>query len=310
MQKTKSCVAKYFCLSATAAVLFLLIFHADSYAQRNFSPGEQVEASPMALKDDQYYKQCTVIKFDQSSNSYFLRCGGTEYTVPPTFVRAARSPIVQSNSQPAKPTFQPKRNSGQFKVGDRVMASVAGLKAERDYQPCTVMGGLKNGAYALRCDPHNGQPTMDFSVRPDWIKPDGNAGPKPLPADCPFNKNYGPVSNTAAASAALFKSVIFEWQRSTQDFYDFGLTFLNFQIVKTFRNAAIGNGRKLVDTAPLGAAIHNVKAKELICQKSSEITKRWVREIEYACYKNASREWVCKNNAPKYLEQTSIPNED
>jgi len=77
---------------------------------------------------------------------------------------------------------------------------------------------------------------------------------------------------------------------------------------RTFKNAAIGRGRKLVDTAPVGATIYNVKAKELICQKSSTITKPELREIEYACYKSEYGEWVCKPGAAKYFEQPSIPN--
>ena len=149
---------------------------------------------------------------------------------------------------------------------------------------------------------------MDYSVKPEWIRVWENASPAPLPAECPFNKDYGKVSAKVPPSANLFKSVIFEWQKSTQDFYDFGLTFLSFQMGKSFKNRAVGNGRKDVDTAPVGAMIYNVKARELICQKSSTITKRWVREIEYACYKSEYGEWVCKNGAPKYLEQTSIPN--
>ena len=199
------------------------------------------------------------------------------------------------------------KNAETFKVGDRVLASVSGLKSDKNYQPCTVTSGLKDNAYGLRCDPHNGQPFMEYSVRPEWLKVWANATPEPLPAECPFNQTYGTVSKNAAA-AALFQSVIFEWQKSTSGFYDFGLTFLSFQTGNSFKNGATRRGRKLVDTAPIGATIYPVKAKELICQKSSTITKRWVREIEYDCYKSEYGEWVCKNGAPKYLEQTSIPN--
>ncbi|HYP25510.1 MAG TPA: hypothetical protein VE262_02220 [Blastocatellia bacterium] len=279
-----------------------------------FRAGDRVLASPSMLKDEKYYRPCTVVKFDRSANAYLLDCEGAEYTVTPDYVRAAKNQTSSEENEPAvveKPKgakAKPDDNAGQFKVGDRVLASVSGLKGDKYYQPCTVIRGLKDNSYGLRCDPRNGQPVMEYSVRPEWIKLWENATPEPLPAECPFNKNYGKVSNKAAASAELFKSVIFEWQRSSSDFYDFGLTFLNFQIGTTFKNAATGRGRKLVDTAPVGATIHPVKAKELICQKSSTITKRWVRDIEYACYKSEYGEWVCKNGAPKYVEQTSIPN--
>ena len=300
--------------AAIAIVAFVCAVQIESAAQGTFKPGEKVLASPSMLKDEKYYKPCTVVKFERSANAYLLDCEGTEYTVPPAYVRAAKNradadeeeptTVEKSKDTEAKPTD----SKGRFKVGDRVLASVSGLKGEKYYQPCTVIRGPKDNSYGLKCDPHNGQPFMEYSVRPEWIKVWANATPEPSPAECPFNKNYGKVSNNAAASAALFQSVIFEWQRSTSDFYDFGLTFMNFQLGKTFKNAATGRGRKLVDTAPIGATIYPVKAKELICQKSSTVTKRWVREIEYACYKSEYGEWVCKNGAPKYLEQTSIPN--
>jgi hypothetical protein len=279
-----------------------------------FRAGEHVLASPSMLKDEKYYRPCTVVRFDRSANAYLLNCEGTEYTVTSAYVRAGKKQTASEENEPAvvnKPKStkaNPVDEDEQFKVGDRVMASVSGLKGDKYYQPCTVIRGLKDASYGLKCDPHNGQPVMEYSVKPEWIKVWANATPEPLPAECPFNKNYGKVSNSAAASAALFQSVIFEWQKSTSDFYDFGLTFLNFQIGRSFKNAATGRGRKSVDTAPVGATIYPVKAKELICQKSSTITKRWVREIEYACYKSEYGEWVCKNGAPKYIEQTSIPN--
>jgi len=305
---------KQFMFAAIAIVALMFVAQLKVAAQETFKPGGQVMASPSMLKDGKYYQPCTVVKFDRSANAYLLDCDGTEYTIPPAYVRAAKNQTEAGEEEPtvvekpkdteAKPTDSKRR----FKVGDRVWASVSGLKREKYYQPCTVIRGLKDNSYGLKCDPHNGQPFMEYSVRPEWIKAGENATPESSPAECPFNKNYGKVSNKTAASAALFRSVIFEWQKSTSDFYDFGLTFLNFQMGKTFRNAATGRGRKLVDTAPVGATIYSVKAKELICQKSSTITKRWVREIEYACYKSEYGEWVCKNGAPKYFEQTSTPN--
>jgi hypothetical protein len=279
-----------------------------------FRTGDRVLASPSMLKDEKYYRPCTVVRFDRSANVYLLDCEGTEYTVPPAYVRAAKNQADADKEEPTtieKPKdteAKPTDSKGQFKVGDRVLASVSGLKGEKYYQPCTVIRGLKDNSYGLKCDPHNGQPFMEYSVRPEWIKVWANATPEPSPDECPFNKNYGKVSSSASASAALFQSVIFEWEKSISDFYDFGLTFLNFQMGKTFKNAATGRGRKLVDTAPIGATIYPVKTKELICQKSSTSTRRSVREIEYACYKSEYGEWVCKKGTPKYLEQPSVPN--
>lgn len=196
-----------------------------------------------------------------------------------------------------------------FKVGDRVLASVLGLKDEKYYQPCTVISGLKDGAYGLKCDPHKGQPVMEYAVKPKWIRVWANATAEPL-HECPFNKNYPKVSNTARASAALFKSVIFEWRQSIADVYDFGITFQDFKMGAPFKNVVIGPGRKRTDPAPLGATIYPVKTKELRCEKGLTITKRYLWEVEYDCYKNAFGEWVCKTGLPKDLKilPQSIPN--
>jgi hypothetical protein len=281
-----------------------LVGTATAAAQTIFKPGDQVEASPMALKDDKYYKPCTVASVDRSGGVYTLNCSGTEYAVPSAYVRAPKAKVADVTTATVAP---PVGNVGQFKVGDRVLASVSGLKGEKNYRPCTVKSGLKDNAYGLECDPHNGQPFMSFSVIPEWIKAWPDATPAPE-IGCPFNKSYGKVNNKAPASAGLFKNVIFAHQNSTQDFYDFGLTFLEFDMGRVFKNRQISVYRRDVDTAPVGTTIHELKAKELICQKSSTITKRWVREIGYACYKDEVGEWTCKNGAPKYLEQTSIPN--
>ena len=42
------------------------------------------------LKDDKYYRACTVVKFDETAKAYNLNCDGTEYGVPPAYVRAAK----------------------------------------------------------------------------------------------------------------------------------------------------------------------------------------------------------------------------
>lgn len=140
--------------------------------------------------------------------------------------------------------------------------------------------------------------------RPSETPGEGSGG-------CSFNKDYRKVSNSAAASAELFKGVIFEWEYSlNKRFRDFGLTFLNFQMGKPFKNRVYPgiNVRKDVDTAPVGATIYPIKTKQLICQKDISITIRWVWEIEYSCFKDKFGQWVCNNNAPKQLEHTSMPN--
>ncbi len=296
-------------LYAAAGLIILMIGAITKVtAQQTFKPGESVLASPTMLKDEKSYKTCTVVTFD--AGSYSVNCDGTEYNVPAAYVRLGNKttvPKVDATVVKVEVPATAAVKRGGFRIGDRVLASVNGLKGEKNYRRCTITGPLKAGAYPLRCDPFNGQPSMDFAVRPEWI----NIWDEPTPApavECPFNKDYPKASSKARPSPALFKSVIFEWQRSVSDFYDFGLTFLDFKMGRSFRNNAFSNGRRDVDTAPIGATIYEVKAKELICQKSSSITKRWIRDIGYACYKGTTGEWECKNGAPKYLEQSSIPN--
>jgi len=296
-------------------VFFGLLLVTQVLAQGGFKPGDKVMASPSMLKDEKYYRACTVVKFESSANAYILDCDGAEYAVPVAYIRVAKNtdkkapaPVNEPNdAKPGATANEAATKGGQIKVGDRVMASVNGLKDEKYYRPCTVTSELKDNAYGLRCDPYNGQPRMDFSVRPEWIKAAGNIPPAPV-VKCAFYKNYPKVTQNSPASAAVFKSVIFHYKESTSDFYDFGLTFLDFGMGKAFKNVVTGR-RLLVDSAPVGATIYPVKTQELMCQKSSTITRRWVREIEYACFKDELNEWVCRGGAPKDLEQpTSIPN--
>lgn len=281
------------------------------WAQGVFKPGDKVLASPSMLKDDRHYRPCTVT--GSTAGAYVLDCGGTEYIVQPAYVRAGQN---TAGDNPPAPSGRPKTGpvtpatGGDFKVGDRVLASVSGLTAQKYYQPCTVTRGLKDNAYGLKCDPHNELPFMDYSVRPEWIKAWPDATPAPKQAACPFKKDYEPVSNRSRASAAVFQSVIFEWRRSTSDFYDFGITFSDFKLGVAFKNVITGPGRKKSDTAPLGATIYPVRTKELMCQKSSTITKRFFREIAYDCFKNDRGEWVCKQGAPRDIDApTSIENQ-
>ncbi|MBP9665320.1 MAG: hypothetical protein KBD94_11920 [Pyrinomonadaceae bacterium] len=289
-------------------VLFLL--PAAIHAQATFKPGDRVEVSPMMLKADRYYQQCRVVNVDPNGSSYTVNCSGTEYVVGKAFVRsAANAPAEPDGNPPAANgtvTGPQPVAAGAYKVGARVLASVSGLKGEKYYRPCTVKGPLKNNAYSLRCDAWRGMLANDFAVRPDWIKTWDAPTPEPA-TDCPFTKAYAKPARNAAPSAALFKSVIFHQQNAVQDFYDFGVTFMTFSLGRVFKNSQVSILMRDVDTAPLGTTIHDVKTREMICQKSSTIIKRWIRDIGYACYKDGTGEWACKNGAPKYIEQTSIP---
>lgn len=194
---------------------------------------------------------------------------------------------------------------GKYKAGDRVECQpVPKIGAYRKGNVVTI---LEDGRYRVRFDDEPLYPE-GIICEAEYMRP--SSGAAPPPAECPFNKSYGKVSDKAAPSAELFKSVIFEWQKSTSNFYDFGLTFLSFKMGAAYKNKVYPgiNVRKDVDVAPVGATIYPIKAKELTCQKDVTITKRVVLEIEYSCFKNRTGEWVCYNGAPNYLERTTITN--
>ena len=296
--------------SGLALVFFGLLLTAPgaARAQGDFKPGDAVMASPSMLKDDKYYQSCTFVRYD--SGAIVVNCGGTEYLVSAAYVRTGSSstnkPAVEKNATQT-PAATAKKKDGEFSLGDRVLVTVSGLKREDNYQPCTIIGELKDNAYGVRCDPKGQYPIMEYSVRPEWVKFWPNATPEPALPECPFTKDYPKVSHSAPASAALFKSVIFHYQQSISDFYDFGITFLDFKMGRTYKNVFSVNTGKTVYNAPLGATIYAVKTKELMCRKSLKITQKWVREVDYGCYKNKYNEWECAGYTTK-SENTSFPN--
>lgn len=128
---------------------------------------------------------------------------------------------------------------------------------------------------------------------------------------CSFNKNYVKVTNGAAASADLFKGVIFEWEYGlNKRFSDFGLTFTNFQMGSPFKNRVYPGieVRRDVDAAPAGATIYPIKTTMFTCQKDISITIRRDWDIEYTCFRNEVGAWVCANKAPKLMQSTTLPN--
>lgn len=293
---------------SSALVLLVLVLMTPTVerAQGTYKPGDAVMASPSSLKDDKYYQPCTFVRYE--SGSIVVDCGGTEYLVSSAYVRpgkaAANTPAPE---KPARQTVAMAKKDGEFSVGDRVLVTVSGLKREDSYQPCTVISELKDNAYGVRCDARGAYPITEYAVRPEWVKYWPNATPEPRLPDCPFTKDYAKVSHSAPASAALFKSVIFHRQQSNSDFYDFGITFLDFKMGRTYKNVFSVSTGKSVYNAPLGATVYSVKTKELMCRKSLKITQRWIHEVEYGCYKNNFNEWECAGY-PTKLEQTSFPN--
>ena len=105
----------------------------------------------------------------------------------------------QTPNAPAENTKNSVKNDGQFKVGDRVQASISGLNDEKDYQPCTIIRDLQHNSYGVGCDPWRGQPYMEYSVLPSWVRPWANA----TAANFPIEKLRVDDNDTVLADRAL-----------------------------------------------------------------------------------------------------------
>lgn len=278
-------------------------------SQGTFAPGDKVMASPSMLKDDKYYRACTVVKFDETAKAYNLNCDGTEYYVPATYVRAAKpAPEPQqktpdANQEPAgddPPLTDPANNrtpakyrAEKFKVGDRVMASPRMLKDQKYYQPCTVTSVIPPNSYGLRCDPFNGISYEDYSVREDFVRPGLNAPAAPV-LECSLEQPPAVDIKTAPASAAVFKRIIYEWEAARESRTRVGLKFESFEIGRTFRNVYVNSKNGLIaEGFPQNATIYPVKTKFVLCVEGTDLNKRTVVEIGNYCGKNRFGEWSC-----------------
>ena len=135
--------------------------------------------------------------------------------------------------------------------------------------------------------------------------------------DCPMDEPPGQVTKTATASAQVFKRVIYESmaakvnEKSIGAPKKIGLTFLEFDMAKAYRNTLTGDrfgDRRLHDGAPVGAMIYPVKTKYLRCELYDREINGYVRQTNYACFKNRDGEWDCPvDSVTKTLERKTIP---
>ncbi len=120
--------------------------------------------------------------------------------------------------------------------------------------------------------------------------------------ECEFGTPPGDASNTAKASAALFKRKIYDRYSvfangTTTAPLRVGLTFLNFNLSKPFINIVrvdpgIG-AHRLNDAAPVNALIYPVLSTHVVCEQYRDRILRKRVENKYACFKNRDGEWVC-----------------
>jgi hypothetical protein len=133
---------------------------------------------------------------------------------------------------------------------------------------------------------------------------------------CPLDAPPGKVTRTSAASAALFKRVMYEKAAvranpgSITAPSRVGLTFLKFEMGAAFKNTWTSSrfGDKRLHTgAPLNATLYPIKTTEVLCELYSDQVRRTVTEGTRTCFKNNDGDWVCPPGAGKTIESKLIP---
>lgn len=309
-----------------SAILFAASSFALAQAKPTFKPGDRVEADGTGVG---WWRKGSVTKLDIIDGTFFgywVKLDGTDderrFGKTPKDIRALKEDDkANANDKPDDETKTPKQDAkqpqdknqiGRFKVGDRVLASPAAMKAEEYFEKCTVIKDYMEtegaDAYRVLCDNPKGGIGSEANVGVPYIKVWANATPPPATPDCPFNEPAGTVSKTSKPSAELFQRVIYEWYKDNSNGRKVGITFEKFQLGTSFVNRLTNNGL-LHDGAPQGATIYPVKTKYLFCDKYTDSTIRWVIESQFACFKDKFGDWVCPaNSVPKYLEQIYLPN--
>ena len=279
-------------------------------AQRTFAPGDKVMASPEMLKDEKYYKPCTVVKFDSTANAYLLNCDGAEYLVQSAYIRAPKAdpkaekkpdgdvavPPKEERPPIAKPENNPEtanKRDGKFKLGDRVLASPMMLKGEKYYQPCTVISVKPPNSYGLRCDPFGGISFEEYSVREDFVRPWKDAKPAPT-FECSLDQPPPVNVKTASASAPVFKRIIYESEAASEPKTRVGVKFEAFEIGRPFKNVYVKSKNGLrAEEFPQNATIYPIKTKFVRCVEGTNYNIRTVVEVGNFCGRNSFGEWSC-----------------
>lgn len=301
---------------------------AQAQGGTQFKVGDRVEVdvNMSSYAENQKWRKGTVAKIEmwqgRVSGIVVKTDDGGEHMVGERHLRrlaeAATKPADKTPPRPPKEGGDPgagrdaektdEEETAQFKVGDRVEVDSVMAREAKDsrWKKATVKTvDLKNRRYVVTLDDSG----LDYSVllRPGkvWIRALNDGSQAPTPPDCPFTEPPGKVTKTAAASAALFKRVIFEYRDSVKRGTKLGITFQVFEMGKAYTNVLTRKGR-LLDFVPTNALVYPVKTRLLICEQFDTMIIRVVTEIEYACYRNEFGDWVCRNGAPKELERKSI----
>ena len=158
----------------------------------------------------------------------------------------------------------------------------------------------------------------------DKPQPQNQTGkPSPVPVntgtdgECHMNEPPGKVTKTSPPSAQLFKRVIYESMAakvggaSISAPKKIGLTFIEFDMGRAYKNTLTANkvgDQRLHDGAPVGAMIYPVKTKYQRCELYDREISAYVRQTNYACFKNRFGDWDCPvDSTTKTLERKTIP---
>ena len=226
-----------------------------------------------------------------------------------------------------------------FKAGDRVEANMSNYSANADWRKATIIEvmmwqGSISGIYVKTDDGRQitlGKKDVRQLKEEIGKKAEGNDQPKPAnnnnvisqpsgniagqtpePGGCPMNQPPGQSTNTAKASAQLFKRVIYEWHAakinpaSISAPQQVGLTFLKFEMGAPYKNTLTSSrfgDKRLHDGAPVGAMIYPVKTRELQCDLHGTSVTRSVSERAGDCFKSRSGEWVCPLRTTKLVSR-------
>ena len=199
-------------------------------------------------------------------------------------------------------------NRRKFKPGDRVKASPGMMEEDKYYQSCTVLKEMKPNAYYLMCDPHKGISFQDYTVREDFVRAWDNATPAPT-FDCSFDQPPVVNTKTSAASAALFKRIIYEWQAVMNSKTRVGVTFETFQIGSPYKNVYANTKNALLHEGfPQNATIYPIKTRFVSCVEDKAWNYRGLFESVYNCAKNRFGEWSCGvGGVTRTLDKQHIP---
>jgi hypothetical protein len=211
------------------------------------------------------------------------------------------------------------KSTNDFKAGERVEVSVTGLEGDQYYEPC-VIKEVRNNGYIVMCS------GTEYSVQKGWVRrPKEDAQPKArnnqqtvqnnggddgTPAkqtedddeavndNCDFDPPAAKVSNSDKFSSALAKRKIYDKYKLGETGgvtapLKIGVTFLSFQVGKSFINTA-RDGFRINDAAPVNAVIYPVASKHIVCEeyRRNTIMRRQV-EVKHDCFKDRDGSWVC-----------------